>query len=233
MPSAAEIQAYLSANPGMSDADIAAAMNQYGVSTADMAAATGSNLEDIQSRYDAVAAPAAPEPVYEPPAPVYEPPAPVYEPVAVPTYSSTDEQGNPIYETPATVATPTEPVYTPPVVETPGAPTGIAALTPTTPVETPTGVAALAPTTPAVVAPPTAPVVTPTGTPANQLSGVILAGASWLAGDEKTNLAKEAFGENVTNTAIGGQKTSDVLNQLNQFENTKWKKFIKQFKSRH
>jgi len=52
----------------------------------------------------------------------------------------------------------------------------------------------------------------------NQLSGVILAGDSWLAGDEKTNLANTAFGENVTNTAIGGQKTSDVLNQLNQFE---------------
>jgi uncharacterized protein YneF (UPF0154 family) len=78
--SAEDIRSYLSANPGMSDADIAAAMNQYGVSTADMAAATGSNLTDIQSRYDAVqpAAPAAtvaaPEPVYTPePAPVYTP----------------------------------------------------------------------------------------------------------------------------------------------------------------
>jgi|APGre2960657404_1045060.scaffolds.fasta_scaffold04134_1 uncharacterized protein YneF (UPF0154 family) len=86
--SAEDIRAYLSANPGMSDADIASAMNQYGVSTADMAAATGSNLADIQSRYDAVqpAAPAAtvaaPEPVYTPePAPVYTPePAPVYTP---------------------------------------------------------------------------------------------------------------------------------------------------------
>ena len=59
--SAEDIRAYLSANPGMSDADIASAMNQYGVSTADMAAATGSNLADIQTRYDAVqpAAPAA------------------------------------------------------------------------------------------------------------------------------------------------------------------------------
>jgi lysophospholipase L1-like esterase len=52
----------------------------------------------------------------------------------------------------------------------------------------------------------------------NELSGVVLAGASWLAGDEKTRLAREAFGQDVTNTAIGGQKTSDVLNQLNVFE---------------
>jgi antitoxin component HigA of HigAB toxin-antitoxin module len=76
MPSAAEIQAYLSANPGMSDADIAAAMNQYGVSTADMAAATGSNLEDIQSRYDAVT-PAVEEPAADPYEQAYEPAAPV------------------------------------------------------------------------------------------------------------------------------------------------------------
>jgi hypothetical protein len=52
----------------------------------------------------------------------------------------------------------------------------------------------------------------------NELGGVILAGASWLAGDEKTKLAKQAFGQDVTNTAIGGQKTSDVLNQLNVFQ---------------
>jgi hypothetical protein len=52
----------------------------------------------------------------------------------------------------------------------------------------------------------------------NELGGVILAGASWMAGDEKTKLAKQLFGEDVTNTAIGGQKTSDVLNQLNIFE---------------
>ena len=52
----------------------------------------------------------------------------------------------------------------------------------------------------------------------NELGGVILAGASWMAGDEKTKLAKQAFGEDVTNTAIGGQKTADVLNQLNVFK---------------
>ena len=52
----------------------------------------------------------------------------------------------------------------------------------------------------------------------NQLKGVVLSGASWLAGDEKTRLAREAFGQDVTNTAVGGQKTADVLNQLNVFE---------------
>lgn len=52
----------------------------------------------------------------------------------------------------------------------------------------------------------------------NQLRGVVLSGASWMAGDEKTRLAKQAFGQDVTNTAIGGQKTSDVLNQLNVFQ---------------
>jgi hypothetical protein len=52
----------------------------------------------------------------------------------------------------------------------------------------------------------------------NQLSGVVLSGASWLAGDEKTKLANKAFGQDVTNTAVGGYKTADVLNQLNVFE---------------
>jgi acyl-CoA thioesterase-1 len=52
----------------------------------------------------------------------------------------------------------------------------------------------------------------------NELGGVVLAGASWMAGDEKTRLAKQLFGDEVTNTAIGGQKTSDVLRQLNEFK---------------
>jgi hypothetical protein len=52
----------------------------------------------------------------------------------------------------------------------------------------------------------------------NELSGVVLSGASWLAGDEKTKLANKAFGQDVTNTAVGGYKTADVLNQLNVFE---------------
>jgi len=55
--------------------------------------------------------------------------------------------------------------------------------------------------------------------PQNVLGGTILAGDSWLAGQEKTALAREAFGEDVTNVAVGGFKTDDALNQLNNFVN--------------
>jgi hypothetical protein len=55
-------------------------------------------------------------------------------------------------------------------------------------------------------------------TPSNVLSGVILAGDSWLSGDDKTSIANTLFDQPVTNTALGGQKTADVLNQLNVFE---------------
>jgi len=154
MPSAAEIQAYLSANPGMSDADIAAAMNQYGVSTADMAAATGSNLEDIQSRYDAVQ-PAAVQPAYEPVADPYqqsyEAPAPVAtspfvsafspnnfvepadEPVAPPAGGLTSlapqeptAPAQPVLQTPAAGITSLAPqAETPPIVQPEGILSGI------------------------------------------------------------------------------------------------------------
>jgi len=52
-----EINAWLQANAGASDATIAAAMNQYGVSTSQMAQATGLGQDAVQSRYDAVFAP--------------------------------------------------------------------------------------------------------------------------------------------------------------------------------
>jgi hypothetical protein len=68
-----QIVEFLLANPGMSDADIAAAMSLYGVDPSQVAEATGSDVAKIQERFDAVA---APEPVAEP---VYEP---VAEPVA-------------------------------------------------------------------------------------------------------------------------------------------------------
>lgn len=48
-----DIRAYLQANPGMTDQQIVAAMNQYGVSPLQMAQATSMPIEDIQSRYDA------------------------------------------------------------------------------------------------------------------------------------------------------------------------------------
>jgi hypothetical protein len=50
--SSADIQGYLGANPGMSDVQIAAAMNQFGVTPAQMAAATGLGIGDVQGRFD-------------------------------------------------------------------------------------------------------------------------------------------------------------------------------------
>ena len=104
-----QILEFLSANEGMDDTDIAAAMNQYGVSTADMAAATGANLEDIQSRYDAVSPTPITSAFEDTPAP------PTYTaPAGVPTF--TDE----IVNTPTTqddfltaISTPVTSVTTP------------------------------------------------------------------------------------------------------------------------
>lgn len=47
----ADIQGYLAANPGMSDVQIASAMNQYGVTPEQMAAATGIGMPEVQTRY--------------------------------------------------------------------------------------------------------------------------------------------------------------------------------------
>jgi hypothetical protein len=55
--------------------------------------------------------------------------------------------------------------------------------------------------------------------PQNVLGGTILAGDSWLAGQDKTDLASQAFGQPVSNVAVGGFKTDDALNQLNTFVN--------------
>jgi len=181
---------WLVANPTADDATIAAIMDQFDVTPADVARATGTDVADIQSRYESVT---------EAPTVIETPPTGGLNAVSVasePTYTSYETESGtvyePVYEPPPL---PDEPVYEPPSP-------------PEEPVYEP----------PPVVTQPITPVVTPTETPANQLSGVVLAGASWMAGDEKTKLAEEAFGQNVTNTAVGGQKTSDVLNQLNVFE---------------
>ena len=73
----AQIVEFLLANTSMSDADIAAVMRANSIDPSQVAEATGSNVADIQARFDAVA-----PPVYEPPEPVYEPP--VYESPAPP-----------------------------------------------------------------------------------------------------------------------------------------------------
>lgn len=54
-----QVNEYLLANPGMTDQQIAAAMNQFGVDTSQMARATGLDLGSVQSRYDAATAPAS------------------------------------------------------------------------------------------------------------------------------------------------------------------------------
>ena len=128
----------------MSDADIAAAMNQYGVSTADMAAATGSNLADIQSRYDAVT-PAAAEPVYEPAADPYQPVAETPAPAVTSPFVSAFSPSNFV-----------EPVDEPPPVS--GGITSLAPQAPTAPAQAPivgAGITSLAPQaeTPPVVKP--------------------------------------------------------------------------------
>jgi len=56
---ASDVANYLQANPGMSDTQIATAMDQYHVNPALVAQATGLNVGDVQSRYNAVEAPPA------------------------------------------------------------------------------------------------------------------------------------------------------------------------------
>ena len=52
---ASDVANYLQANPGMSDAQISAAMNQYHVDPSLVSQATGVNVGDVQARYNAVA----------------------------------------------------------------------------------------------------------------------------------------------------------------------------------
>ena len=80
---AQQIFDFIVANPNISDADLAAVMNAYGVSPQQVAQATGTSEAEAQQRYEAVTAP--------PPPPVYEP---VYQPVYQPVYEE------PVYEAP-------------------------------------------------------------------------------------------------------------------------------------
>ena len=99
--SAQDIVDFLLANPDMSDAQIASIMDQYGVSPADVAEATGVSTEFVQAKYEA----AVQEPEYTPPSapePVAAPAA--VEETAAPTYTSYETESGTVYE----------PVYTPP-----------------------------------------------------------------------------------------------------------------------
>jgi hypothetical protein len=215
------------ANAGADDATIAATMDQFDLTPADIARATGSNIADVTSRYEAVAAPTSPidyaaqqfapdvysgglsavsgggGSVLEDTATFNDSGATgVYQPPAASTgFKASGSSGHAEIESPP-ADDPTK--QTPPPIPT---------RTFTDTVKTPTGALSLA-TTPVT----NTGALTQAATNNNQLSGVVLAGASWMAGDEKTNLANSAFGENVTNVAVGGSKTSDVLNQLNVFE---------------
>ena len=97
--SSQDILNFLLANPNMSDRDIAAAMDMYGVTPAMMAQAVGIPVQQVQQRYENVqpqgllAPPEpikTPEPVYTPES-VYTPPEPVYIP-------------EPVYEQPTNVS---------------------------------------------------------------------------------------------------------------------------------
>jgi len=119
----------------MSDAEIASVMDQFGVSPADVAQATGVSTESVQSRYET----AVQEPAYTPPAAPVDIPEPPPEEVAAPVYTAPE----PVYTPPSRGATKLdlEPenldVQAPP--SAPDAPSGIASLapakaaTPTTP----------------------------------------------------------------------------------------------------
>ena len=111
---------WLVANPTADDATIAAIMDQFDVTPADVARATGTDVADIQSRYESVteaptvietpptgglnAVSVASEPTYT----SYETESgTVYEPV----YEPPPARDEPIYETPSVKE---EPVYEPP-----------------------------------------------------------------------------------------------------------------------
>lgn len=82
MPTAQEIQNWLAANPKADDRTIAAAMNQYGVTPAQMAQATGLNVADVQNRYNAAMAPLA-QPTPQPSAPATQAGSPSVPPYAM------------------------------------------------------------------------------------------------------------------------------------------------------
>lgn len=62
------------------------------------------------------------------------------------------------------------------------------------------------------------PTTTTTTSPQNTLSGVILAGDSWISNnDALTNAFQNVTTQPITNTAVGGSTSEDTLTQLNNF----------------
>ena len=85
---------FLVANPSISDRELAAVMDAYGVSPQQVAQATGTSETAAQQRYEAVAAPVT-QSVYEPPAPVYQAP---------PVDYFSQQFAPDVYETPAVIS---------------------------------------------------------------------------------------------------------------------------------
>lgn len=82
---------FLLANPNISDADLAAVMDAYGVSPQQVAQATGTSEAAAQQRYEAVTQPVT-QPVYTPPVETYY--EPVYQPVIPTTRGNVIEGDN-------------------------------------------------------------------------------------------------------------------------------------------
>ena len=155
------------AQPNLSDATIAAAMAEHGVTPAQMAQVTGLDLGAVQSRYDAAIAP-----------------------LSMQNIANTSGVGS----TGIGVGGASIPTSIATNIDT-GADGASGALSQVTNNAS-------------------------TGAGNNVLGGIILAGDSFLSGDKAINDIANQTGQVVTNTAIGGQTSSDVLNQLNTFNSS-------------
>ena len=111
---------FLVSNPGLSDAQIVAAMDQYGVSPAQMATAVGLPVAEVQQRYEAVAAPAPVAPAPVAPTPVAPSPV-VAAPVATTPVAQapTPVAAAPVAAAQVTTFEPEQDVSAAPVTQTP------------------------------------------------------------------------------------------------------------------
>lgn len=93
----AEITAFLNSNPGMSDAGIRQAMDQYGVNVGQMARATGMNYGEVQDRYNKAGSTTTPRPEPSTTTPRPErPDAPVFTPMDPTPYVEETRRSDPL-----------------------------------------------------------------------------------------------------------------------------------------
>jgi hypothetical protein len=207
------------AQPNLSDATIAAAMNEFKVTPAQMAAATGLNVADVQSRYDAATAPLSMQ--------------------SIANTSGMGVTGIGTGGVQATTSTPTsmpasyDQAYVNQLVREAATQAGgtlsytdvsNAARNLGISPEMVTGALSTGLITgaPSGDAGALSQVTNNTAgaTNNNVLGGIILGGDSFLSGDKAVNDIAAQTGQVVTNTAIGGQTSSDVLNQLDTFNSS-------------